>query len=77
VKPSFLTPYDLCKRWGKAITPKTLANWRSLGIGPPFTKLQGRVVYALDDVEAFEVAKKRPGFVGRAEAFQQGTAALR
>jgi hypothetical protein len=76
VKAAFLTPYDLCKRWGKAVTPKTLANWRSLGIGPPFTKLQGRVVYSVDEVEAFEVAKKRPGFVERAD-FQQRTAALR
>lgn len=57
----FLTPYDLCKRWGKAVTPKTLANWRSLGLGPRYVKLQGRVVYPLEGVVAYEEAKKRPG----------------
>jgi hypothetical protein len=65
----FLTPYDLCKRWGKAVTPKTLANWRSLGIGPAYAKLQGRVVYALQDIERYEAEKKRPG-EDRAEAFR-------
>lgn len=61
----FLTPYDLCKRWGKAVTPKTLANWRSLGLGPAFTKLQGRVVYGVADVVSFEGLKKRPGCEAR------------
>lgn len=57
----FLTPYDLCKRWGKAVTPKTLANWRSLGLGPEYMKLQGRVVYPVEGVRRYEDAKKRPG----------------
>lgn len=70
VKPVFLTPYDLCKRWGKVVTPKTLANWRSLGLGPQYTKIQGRVVYSVEDIERYEEAKKRPEPLGRAEAFR-------
>jgi hypothetical protein len=70
MKQSFLTPYDLCKRWGKVVTPKTLANWRSLGVGPPYTKLQGRVVYSVEDIEAYELRKKKPGELPRAEAFR-------
>jgi hypothetical protein len=57
----YISPYDLCKRWGKAVTPKTLANWRSMGVGPAYVKLNGRIVYALADVADYEQAKKRPG----------------
>lgn len=39
------------------VTEKTLANWRSLGIGPPFTKLSpgrgGRVRYRRGDIQAW------------------------
>jgi hypothetical protein len=31
------------------IKPKTLQNWRSLGRGPAYLKLGGKVVYSLDD----------------------------
>lgn len=51
---AFLTPYALHKRWGGAISPKTLANWRARGIGPAWLKVGGRVVYAIEDVERFE-----------------------
>lgn len=47
-----LTQQDLAERWG--ISPKTLERWRVLGIGPVFMKLQGRVVYRLEDIEAYE-----------------------
>lgn len=57
----YLSPYDLCKRWGRTVTPKTLANWRSLGIGPAYVKLNGRIVYATADVMEYELAKRRPG----------------
>ncbi len=43
------------------MTPKTLANWRSLGLGPAYVKLQGRVVYPVEGVRTYEEAKKRPG----------------
>ena len=54
MEPEFLTPYDLYRRWSKAISTKTLANWRSLGIGPPYSKLRGRVVYRSHDVLTWE-----------------------
>jgi hypothetical protein len=41
------------KRSGK-IAPRTLANWRSRGLGPKFAKIGGRVLYRLADVEAWE-----------------------
>lgn len=50
----FLTPYDLHKRWSKAITLKTLANWRSLGLGPPYSKIGGRILYRIGDILTWE-----------------------
>lgn len=50
----FLTPYQLHKRWGGAISPKTLANWRVKGIGPRWSKIGGRIVYPLKAVLEFE-----------------------
>lgn len=37
----------------------TLERWRWTGEGPRFVKLGGRVVYRLEDVEAFERAQMR------------------
>lgn len=31
----------------------TLANWRALGIGPKWFKVNGRVYYNFDELEAF------------------------
>jgi hypothetical protein len=53
----FLTPYALHKRWGGAISPKTLANWRVKGLGPRWQKMGGRVVYALEAVLDYEKAQ--------------------
>jgi hypothetical protein len=47
-----LAQNDLSTRWG--ISSKTLERWRVLGIGPCFLKLGGKVVYRLEDVEAYE-----------------------
>lgn len=51
----FLTPYDLHKRWSRAISLKTLANWRSLGLGPPYHKIRGRILYKTDEVRHWEI----------------------
>lgn len=48
---------ELAERW--AISGRTLERWRWLGEGPVFMKLGGRVVYHLDDVEAFEERQRR------------------
>jgi hypothetical protein len=43
---------ELARRW--KLSPRTLERWRWTGEGPKFVKLGGRVVYRLEDVEAFE-----------------------
>lgn len=43
---------DLARRWN--LSPRTLERWRWLGKGPRFLKVGGRVVYRLQDIEAFE-----------------------
>jgi predicted site-specific integrase-resolvase len=40
------------------ISPRTLERWRWTGEGPVFLKIGGRVVYRLEDVEAFEQARR-------------------
>jgi len=47
----------LAARWD--ISPRTLERWRWAGEGPLFIKLGGRVVYRLEDVEAFETEQIR------------------
>ncbi|MCP5113512.1 MAG: helix-turn-helix domain-containing protein [bacterium] len=41
------------------IRPATLDRWRSVGGGPAFIKLGGRVVYAQADLDAFAEAGRR------------------
>lgn len=50
----YLTPKDLASRWKNTITLKTLANWRSQGDGPAYTKIGGRVMYRMVDVVRWE-----------------------
>ena len=52
-----LTQLDLSRRWRMSM--RTLEAWRYQKIGCPFLKLNGRVVYRLEDVEAFERAQRR------------------
>lgn len=47
-----LQQLELALRWN--VSPRTLERWRWLGQGPTFLKLGGRVVYRLEDIEAFE-----------------------
>ena len=48
---------ELARRW--KLSPRTLERWRWTGEGPQFVKLGGRVVYRLEDVEAFEMENVR------------------
>lgn len=50
----YLTPAELSKRWGGAVTTGTLANWRSKGQGPAFAKFGSRVRYPLARVVDWE-----------------------
>lgn len=52
-----LTQVELAQRW--RISPRTLERWRWLGQGPRYLKIGGRVVYRLEDVEAFEDEKRQ------------------
>ena len=52
----FLNQARLADRWH--ISPRTLERWRWKGEGPAFVKIGGRVVYRLDDIRAFEEARR-------------------
>lgn len=52
-----LDQLSLARRW--KLSPRTLERWRWLELGPPFLKVGGRVLYHLDDIEAFEVSCRR------------------
>ena len=47
-----LNQRQLAERWG--VSEASLERWRTEGIGPQFLKLQGRVLYRMVDIEAFE-----------------------
>lgn len=50
----YLTPAELVARYKGAITIRTLANWRSSGDGPAYTKVGGRVLYSAEAVINWE-----------------------
>jgi hypothetical protein len=52
-----LNQVQLSRRW--SISPRTLERWRWLQQGPQYLKIGGRVVYRMDDIEAFEIARSR------------------
>ena len=52
-----LNQVELSRRW--SISPRTLERWRRLRQGPHFLKIGGRVVYRLDDIEAYEAQQVR------------------
>jgi hypothetical protein len=47
----------LADRWD--LSEASLERWRTEGIGPVFLKLQGRVLYRVEDVESFEADSLR------------------
>ncbi|MGN7612741.1 helix-turn-helix domain-containing protein [Magnetococcales bacterium HHB-1] len=51
-----LNAYQLSQRWN--VTQKTLANWRWKKRGPPYIKIEGRILYRLDDIEQFEISNQ-------------------
>lgn len=49
-----LSPERASAFLGGRPSPKTLANWRSLGLGPAYVKYNdGTVAYLVEDLEAF------------------------
>ena len=61
-----LNQIELADRWN--ISHRTLERWRWTGEGPAFLKIGGRVVYRLEDVEAFEADQKRKSTADNAVA---------
>ena len=59
---------ELSRRW--RLSPRTLERWRFQGTGPQYLKVGGRVVYRLEDVEAYEAEQLRTA--GAAKAAQPG-----
>ncbi|MGG7565007.1 helix-turn-helix transcriptional regulator [Rhodovulum sp. DZ06] len=57
-----LTQDQLAARW--AISPRTLEQWRWRGVGPRYLKIGGRVIYPLDEVEAYEAARLHQNTAG-------------
>lgn len=53
----YLTPAGLVARYRGSITIRTLANWRSTGEGPRYTKIGGRVLYPVDAVKTWEESR--------------------
>ena len=52
-----LNQIDLSRRW--SISPRTLERWRWIGQGPRYIKIGGRVIYRVEEVEAFEAQQTR------------------
>jgi hypothetical protein len=55
----YLTPKELEERWRGQVNVRTLANWRSGNQGPRFVKIGGRVLYRIEDIEAYEAKRMR------------------
>ena len=47
-----LSQFQLGQRWH--LSPRTLERWRWEGIGPSYLKIGGRILYRLEDIEAYE-----------------------
>ena len=52
MKTTHVTQNDLSERWH--LSPRTLERWRWEGIGPKFLKIGGRILYRIEDIEAYE-----------------------
>ena len=67
-----LNQIELAARWN--ISHRTLERWRWTGEGPQFIKIGGRVVYRLEDVEAFEADQLRKSTTGMPTTMSAGAA---
>ena len=54
-----LNQIELSRRW--SLSPRTLERWRWLREGPVYLKIGGRVLYRLEDIEAYEAEQIRRG----------------
>ncbi len=56
-RTEYLSEKELARRWG--LSHRTLERWRHDAEGPAYLRLGGRIVYRVDDIEAYEVASQR------------------
>ena len=68
-----LNQIDLSRRWG--FSPRTLEGWRWFGKGPTFIKAGGKVLYRLEDIEAFEAEQLRQRTTRRPKSSASSTGA--
>lgn len=54
VSKQYFTPEELVERYKSQVTVRTLANWRSAGTSPPFTKIGGRILYPVKELLEWE-----------------------
>lgn len=52
-----LNKHQLAERW--CLAPRTIDRWRWEGNGPQHLKIGGRILYRLEDIEAYEVQHLR------------------
>ncbi len=45
---------ELARHW--RMSPRTLQGWRQQGKGPRYMKIEGRVIYPMSEIEAYEAA---------------------
>jgi len=50
----FLTPEEVSERYRGGVSVGTLRNWRAMKIGPSFVKVGKAVLYAIDELEAWD-----------------------
>lgn len=55
VTTKHLNQIELSRRW--SISPRTLERWRWLHQGPRYLKIGGRILYRVDDIEAYEASQ--------------------
>lgn len=63
---------NLARRW--RISPRTLEAWRWRRRGPPHLKIGGRILYRVEDVEAYEASARRGGDLADARSPNNGGA---
>jgi len=66
------SPIDLAIRW--KMSPRTLERWRYNRDGPTYLKLGSRVVYRLEDIEAYEAELRQKVLAKNATPQTQTTA---
>jgi hypothetical protein len=55
-EPTYLTAVEVAERLRVSVL--TLANWRVLGKGPAYVKIGSKVLYPIDTLEEWELARR-------------------